>query len=113
MNEEKRLKKYHLRRNHNEEYAMELTPRHLQVKKSENNDLLSRRTDTGVIVGYIALFIALFSIAFYPIVFGAFGVIMGLLAVRYGARTLGYTAIGFGAFSLLFSLLYPLFLSIF
>ncbi|WP_245592189.1 hypothetical protein [Ectobacillus panaciterrae] len=83
------------------------------MAKSEGRNLLTFKTDTSVIVGYVALFLALFSITFYPLVFGSLGVVIGLLAVRYGARTLGFTAIGFGGFSVLFSLLYPLMISAF
>ncbi|MCP8968924.1 permease [Ectobacillus sp. SYSU M60031] len=90
---------------HEEEYAAELTTGRLQAyRQTREQDGIS----TGRIVGYMALFLSLFSIAFYPIVFGALGVVMGLIAARYGAKTLGYTAIGFGGFSVLFSILYPM-----
>ena len=62
-------------------------------------------------IGYVALFLSLFSIAFYPVTLGSLAILVGLLAVNFGARTLGYTAIGFGSFSVLFTLLYPLALS--
>lgn len=89
-----------------EEYAAELAPQHMQ--RSEQGE----RANTGVIVGYIGLFLALFSIALYPIVFGSLSILMGLLAVNYGSKTLGYTAVGFGSFSVLFSILYPLLSSV-
>ena len=68
-------------------------------------------TNTGAMIGYVALFLSLFSIAFYPVTLGSLAILVGLLAVNFGARTLGYTAIGFGSFSVLFTLLYPLALS--
>ncbi|MFD3450182.1 hypothetical protein ACFDTO_37015 [Microbacteriaceae bacterium 4G12] len=92
-----------------EEYAAELAPRHLHLQKRKEKAVSADRVDVGAIMGYMALFLALFSIMFYPIAFGSLSVILGLLAASYGARTLGYTAIGFGGFSVLFSLLYPLF----
>lgn len=88
-----------------EEYAAELTPQYAQ--QSEKGE----RTNIGAVVGYIGLFLALFSIALYPILFGSLAIIMGLLAVNYASKTLGYTAIGFGSFSVLFSILYPLLFS--
>jgi hypothetical protein len=95
-----------------EEYAVEITPQRLPIKRRRKEIHREEdRIDIGTIVGYIALFISLFSIAFYPITFGSLSILIGLLAVYYGAKTLGYTAIGFGGFSVVFSLLYPLFLS--
>jgi hypothetical protein len=102
----KHVRRYRLQHDE-EEYATELSPRFFHADSSEEHDLLTPKADTGVIIGYIALFLALFSIVFYPIIFGALAVGIGLLAVRYGAKTLGFTAIGFGAFSVLFSLLSP------
>ncbi len=55
-------------------------------------------TNTGAMIGYVALFLSLFSIAFYPVTLGSLAILVGLLAVNFGARTLGYTAIGFGSF---------------
>lgn len=93
----------------NEEYATDITPDQFHINRSENEDLLSSGINWGVITGYLALFIALFSIAIYPILFGILAILIGLLAIRFGARTLAFTAIGFAAFSVLFSLLYPVF----
>jgi hypothetical protein len=96
-----------------EEYAAEFAPSRFHLRKQEAVRAYdSDRIDAGSIIGYVALFLSLFSIAFYPIVFGMLGVALGLLAVSYGARTLGFTAIGFGGFSLLFAILYPLILSL-
>ncbi|CAM4181940.1 hypothetical protein [Bacillus manliponensis] len=95
---------------HDEEYAAEIYAQRLPTKR--RRDLLAQeensRSSTGTIIGYLALFLALFSIAFYPLTFGITSVILGLIAVFLGAKTLGYTAIGFGAFSVLFTIFYPL-----
>lgn len=103
--------KHHKKMNqHNEEYAAEIYAQRLPTKR--RRDLLAQeentRSSAGTIIGYIALFIALFSIAFYPITFGITSIILGLVAVYFGAKTIGYTAVGFGAFSVLFTLFYPL-----
>ena len=82
----------------------------INVKKFQNE---IEGTNTGAMIGYVALFLSLFSIAFYPVTLGSLAILVGLLAVNFGARTLGYTAIGFGSFSVLFTLLYPLALSCF
>jgi len=95
-----------------EEYAVEISPQRLPIRRRRTEvHKEEERTDIGIIVGYVALFLSLFSIAFYPITLGSLSILIGLLAVHYEAKTLGYTAIGFGGFSLLFSLLYPFFLS--
>ncbi|UOY92783.1 permease [Ectobacillus sp. JY-23] len=91
-------KHYHIRR-HDEEYAAEITPH-------DSVNLLTSKTNKGVILGYIALFISLFSIAFYPVFLGSIGIVAGLIALRYGAKTLAFTAIGFSAFSIVFSLFF-------
>lgn len=98
----------------NEEYAAEISPAGIPIRhkrKEIANEI--EGTNTGAMVGYVALFLSLFSIAFYPVTLGSLAILVGLLAVNFGARTLGYTAIGFGSFSILFTLLYPLALSAF
>ncbi|EMA6343079.1 permease [Bacillus cytotoxicus] len=96
----------------NEEYAAEIAPHHLPIRKrykETSNEVEGSNTST--IIGYVALFLSLFSIAFYPVTLGSLSILIGLLAVNFGAKTLGYTAIGFGSFSVLFTLLYPFVLS--
>lgn len=99
----------------NEEYAAEISPAGIPIRhkrKEIANEI--EGTNTGAMVGYVALFLSLFSIAFYPVTLGSLAILVVLLlAVNFGARTLGYTAIGFGSFSVLFTLLYPLALSAF
>lgn len=98
----------------NEEYAAEISPAGIPIRRNRKeitNEI--KGTNTSAIVGYVALFLSLFSIAFYPVTLGSLSILVGLLAVNFGARTLGYTAIGFGSFSVLFALLYPLALSAF
>ena len=98
----------------NEEYAAEISPAGIPIRhkrKEIANEI--EGTNTGAMIGYVALFLSLFSIAFYPVTLGSLAILVGLLAVNFGARTLGYTAIGFGSFSVLFTLLYPLALSAF
>ncbi|MFX3625315.1 MAG: permease [Ectobacillus sp.] len=109
MKQEHRLRRPHRFATYKEEeYAAELTPRGLHFQADKDTDLLTEKTNIGIITGYVALFLALFSVAFYPVIFGSLAVAIGLLAVRYNAKTLGYTAIVFGGFSVLFSILYPL-----
>ncbi|MBO9129546.1 permease [Bacillus sp. 165] len=96
-----------------EEYAAEVVPTRFYMGERPIHQATEDRTEAGTIMGYVALFVALFSIAFYPVVFGIVSVVLGLLAVSYGAKTLGFTAIGFGGFSLLFTILYPLMLGLF
>lgn len=93
----------------NEEYAAEIAPPIRRRRKEIADEI--EGYNIGTVVGYIALFLSLFSIAFYPVTFGSLSILIGLLAVNFGAKTLGYTAIGFGSFSVLFTLLYPLALS--
>ena len=83
------------------------------IKKLKKNVKEIKSSNTRAMIGYGALFLSLFSIAFYPVTLGSLAILVGLLAVNFGARTLGYTAIGFGSFSVLFTLLYPLALSAF
>ena len=63
-------------------------------------------------VGYVALFLSLFSIAFIQLR-SAPSNFSWPISCQFRARTLGYTAIGFGSFSVLFTLFYPLALSAF
>lgn len=94
---------------HKEEYAAEISTQHLPTKRRRDENVQeNNRISTGTIIGYIALFLALFSIAVYPITFGLLSIVLGLVAVYYGAKTIGYTAAGFGAFSVFFTLFYPL-----
>ncbi|MEH7458188.1 permease [Bacillus pseudomycoides] len=96
----------------NEEYAVEISPQHLPIRQRRKEIAHEiEGTNTGTLIGYVALFLSLFSIAFYPVTLGSLSILIGLLAINFGARTLGYTAIGFGSFSILFTLLYPLALS--
>lgn len=89
----------------NEEYAAEISPAGLPIRhkrKEIANEI--EGTNTGAMIGYVALFLSLFSIAFYPVTLGSLAILVGLLAVNFGARTLGYTAMVLGVF--LFYLLY-------
>ena len=96
----------------NEEYAVEISPQHLPIRQRRKEIAHEiEGTNIGTLIGYVALFLSLFSIAFYPVTLGSLSILIGLLAISFGARTLGYTAIGFGSFSILFTLLYPLALS--
>ena len=40
-------------------------------------------TNTSTMVGYVALFLSLFSIAFYPVTLGSLAILVGLLAVNF------------------------------
>lgn len=105
----KQNKKQKQNNHYKEEYAAEISAQPLPTERKRDEDVQeNNRINAGTVIGYIALFLALFSIAVYPITFGLFSIVLGLVAVYYGAKTIGYTAVGFGAFSVLFTLFYPL-----
>jgi hypothetical protein len=80
-----------------EEFSAEITP--------NTNDLpqLNQRT-TALIIGYIGLFFALFSMVFFPLFLGISGICCGVYAIKFQQKTLGYTVIAFASFSILFTL---------
>ena len=68
----------------NEEYATEISPAGIPIRhkrKEIANEI--EGTNTGAMVGYVALFLSLFSIAFYPVTLGSLAILVGLLAVNF------------------------------
>ena len=64
-------------------------------------------------IGYVALFLSLFSIAFYPVTLGSLAILVGLLAVNFGAEHLDIQQLVLVVFLFYLLLLYPLALSAF
>lgn len=71
----------------NEEYAAEISPAGIPIRhkrKEISNEI--EGTNTGAMIGYVALFLSLFSIAFYPVTLGSLCDFSWLISCQFWSK---------------------------
>lgn len=71
----------------NEEYAAEISPAGLPIRhkrKEIANEI--EGTNIGAMIGYVALFLSLFSIAFYPVTLGSLCDFSWLISCQFRSK---------------------------